>query len=274
MTPILVGLVGLGLIRTVNAEVHRFERLAATEISSLLSGDRKRVDIKSSVGPEAIFGDIHRVSIVASGFSSDGLPLYTEPWRSQRGVLHDLRIDMRDFTLRGLRVARLQADIPDCRFDLALALRDHRFRLSRSGLGIGEVEVTAADLEAFILAKFHEVKTAHVRMDRDKLFIEGRAELILLTTDFFIAARLEPAGGSRLVLTHPRVLFDGNPADPELQKVLLEILNPVVDLDRDLGLSGAMKVDRVVLRNGTLRASGVTKIPSRERGTKTNAPAL
>jgi hypothetical protein len=111
------------------------------------------------------------------------------------------------------------------------------------------------------------VKSAEVRIDRDKLYIEGHAELLLLSTDFTVIARLEPAEGSRLNLAHARVLFDGTPADAALEKVLLDILNPVVDLDRDLGLSGAMKVEKVRLRDGVLRASGATTIPSRPPGT-------
>lgn len=265
MTPLLLGLLGFGLIRAANAEVHRFERLAALDIASKLGGDTKRVQVQAKVGPEAVFGDVHQVTIRASNFTANGLPLYTEPQRSKRGLVRDLRIEMGDFSLRGLHVQSLRAQIPDCRFDLSLAAREHQMRLSRSGLGSGEVVVTAADLKSFILAKFHEVKRVEVTFDHDKIFVEGHGEFLLLSTDFLVVAHLTPIGGSRLTLTDAKVSLDGEPATPEVEKVLLGTLNPVVDLDRDLGLHGAMNVDHISLGDGLLRAGGPTKIPELPR---------
>lgn len=261
MTPLLIGLAGLGLWRAANAEIHRFERLAAEEITAKLAGEARKVTIRANAGPEAIFGDVHRVTLSATRFEANGLPLYTEPKRSHAGSVSDFEIDLSDFTLRGLHVARLRASIPDCRFDLPLAVRHHNFRLSRSGEGTGEVVVAEQDLQSFILAKFHGVKDIVVHADRDKLFIEGRADILMLSANFALAARLMPDHG-RLLIRYPHLSLNGQPAGEAMVQVLTNFLNPVVDLNRDLGLAGAMDVDRLVLRDGLIRATGRIRIPT------------
>jgi hypothetical protein len=263
MIPILAGLFGIGLLRGIHSQVHRFEHLAATEIGSKLSGADKVISIKTEIGPEALFGDIYRVTIYGSKFVADGLPLFTEPSRSKRGILRHLDMDFRDFYLRGLHVDRLSVSIPDSRFDLALAANKHNFRISKSGLGNATVEVTQSDLAKFIGEKFHDVTKVTVKIDRDKLFVEGHGEFLLLSTDFSVVAKMEPVDGTRLTLTHARILFDGEPTSGPGAQVLLDYLNPVVDLNRDLGLANAVHVDTLTLRNGILAASGATTIPER-----------
>jgi len=259
---LLAGLFGFGFLHLGNGQVHRFERLAAEEISTKITGEARRVEVKVNVGPEALFGDVHRAILTATRFDADGLPLFTEPKRSKSGLVRDFEIDLSDFTLRGLHVDRLRASLPNSRFDLGLAAKRHTFRLTRSGTGPGEVVVSDRDLGRFILQKFHEVKTVFVQIENDRILVKGRGEFLLLSTDFEIDARLDVEEGSKLVLRSARVKFDGQPAGDELDKVLLDALNPVVDLDRDLGLHGAMKVDRLILRRGLIRAMGAVTIPN------------
>lgn len=268
MCPLLIGLLGLGLLKAANAEVRRFERAAAQEIAAQLSGNEKQVAVQAKVGPEGLFGDVFQVTIRARDFSADGLPLFAEPWRSTRGRVGTLRIELDSFMLRDLRIQRLRAEIPNCRFDLPLALRRRQIRLSRSGVGTGEVEVTAADLERFILRKYPEIKRVQVRIDRDKVWVDGYGEFLILATDFSVIAKIEPQDGDKLVLSHARISLNNRVADDFTRDTLLRTLNPVVNLNSDLRLYGAIQVERITLRDGLLRASGPTKIPVRPSGTE------
>ncbi|HSI73508.1 MAG TPA: LmeA family phospholipid-binding protein [Fimbriimonas sp.] len=252
-----------GLFLVGGREVRAFENAAAREIASTLQGAEKRVEVRSVVGPEALFGDVHAVTIKASHFETEGLPLFTEPERSTRGVLRTLNLELTDFTLRGLHVQSLKASIPDCRFDLPLALRHRKIRLSRSGAGPGEVLVTEKDLEQFIPIKLREIKSVRVRLDRDKVFVDGYGEFVVFAANFSVIARLEPRNGNQLVLSHARIFIEGAPADAASAKVLMDTLNPVIDLDKDLLLYGAISVDRLKIGNGELRANGLTKIPAK-----------
>jgi hypothetical protein len=263
LTPILLGLLGLGLFGAANSEVRRFERAASLDFAGMLQGEGKRVEVRAKVGPEGIFGDVHAVHIRADHFAIDGLPLFTEPNRSTKGHVRSLRLELEDFVLAGLSVRRLRAEIPDCRFDFSLALRRRQMRISRSGVGTGEVEIGEKDLERYVLVKHPEIKRCQLRIDRDKILVDGFVQTPLIASEFFLVARLEPAEGTKLVLAYPRLLLGGQPASEAMRTVLLKALNPVIDLDRDLKLFGAVQVQRLVLRDGTLRAVGAVRLPEK-----------
>jgi hypothetical protein len=244
-------------------QIGRFERLAARDIRARLQGEEAQVRVRATLtdpisGP---FGDVHRVRISAEDFSTPGIPLFTEPHLSTRGRIRNLELHLRNFRLGGLRIERLQAHIPECRFDYNLALRRNQMRLSRSGVGTGDVELLQEDLEAFILAKYPEIKRVRVVIADGRAQVSGYGEFIVVATNFEVDAKLEPADGVRLVLTDARITFDGEAADAASREVLLRTLNPVVDLDRDLNLHGAIHLERLILRDGRILASGRTQIP-------------
>ncbi len=263
MNAILLILAGVFLVGA--KEVRAFEGHAAREIASKLGGQHKSVRVRSKIGPEALFGEVHAVTITASKFTTEGLPLFTEPERSQRGVLRMLNLDLQDFTLGDLHVQSLKASIPNCRFDLGLALGKRQIRLSRSGVGPGEVVLSSGDLEAFIPIKFREVKRVKVRLEKDKVFVDGYGEFVLFDAEFSIVARVEAQGGNKLILSHARILIDGKPATPDAAKALLDTLNPVIDLDKDLLLAGAMTIEKITVSEGRLLALGKTTIPIKIR---------
>lgn len=245
-------------------EVHQFEHAAADDIRSRLTGPAQ-VSIQTKLngiigGP---LGDIKQVTIKASDFSTEGLPLFTEPERSKKGVVRDLRIELSNFTLGKLRIESLSASIPDCRYDYSLAVRHKKIRLSQSGTGTGSVRILATDLEKFILQKFHEIKRVHVTIDKDKIFVDGYGEFVIVSTDFNVVATLSSPDGKRLFLDNTRILFKGEPADAVASKTLLNVLNPVVDLNKDLKLYDAITVKGIKLKNGVLEAWGDTRIPEK-----------
>jgi len=258
MTPLLFGLLGGFLLG--GAEVRAFESAAARDIRANLQGDAK-VSVKTRYSFGALSGDLGSVHIDASHFSTFGLPLFTEPQRSKRGRVRKLHLDLTDFSLRGLHVQSLRAEIPECRYDLGLALSRRRIRLSQSGTGPGSVVVSAGDLEAFILKKYKEVKRVSVRLEGGRAIIEGHGTFLILDTDFRVDAALTAVTADQLALTDPRITFDGAPADEASQKVLLDILNPVVDLNRDLSLYGAIRIESVTVDRGQIEVSGPTTIP-------------
>ncbi len=251
---LLFGLGGLGL--------SLFEHHAAHDIRQTLKGDHVEVRIDTrAVGLEATSGHFKRVTIEASHFSTSGLPLFTEPGLSRSGKIDDLRIVLHDFNLRKLHIQELSSSIPNCRYDFGLAARKNRIRLSESGSGLGKVQIRQSDLEAFILSKYSSIKTVHVELSGGKAHVWGYGEFIVIRTNFDVVASLAPIGGDKLALADAVITFDGHPADDLSKKALLDTLNPVVDLNRDLGLYGAISVTNVNLENGELDAEGITKIP-------------
>ena len=262
MIPLIFGLFA-AIFYCGNSEVHRFENLAARDIRATLHGDQAKVSVRTQLNGivGGVMGDLSEVTIRASNFETDGVPLFTEPGLSKKGIIRDLRLELRDFTIAGLRVRELVSDIPDCHYDYALAVAKHKIRLSESGYGRGDVVIGERDLERFILRKFGEIKQVSVRVAGGRVHVEGYGEFLILKANFSVDANLIAVGGTKLALDDAKILFDGKAADDVSRNAILEALNPVVDLDRDLKLYDAIYVDKLTLEDGTIRAEGTTKIP-------------
>lgn len=244
--------------------VHHFESLAAKDIKSKLQGPDAVVTVHTV--PHGIFGhlagDLSKVTISASHFTTQGLPLFTEPDRSTQGKARKVDIDLQDFELGQLRIDSLTAFIPDCRFDFPLAKRKGQIRLSRSGTGTGQVVILAPDLEKFILAKFHEIKRVSVHLQDGRVQVEGFGDFLVIKSEFLVDAQLIAVNGAQLSLVDAHISLSGNPATEDASKALLQTLNPVVDLNADLHLYGAIVVDKIDLTDDKLTASGATTIPN------------
>lgn len=261
-------LAGIGLILSFGSDqVRSFERLAAHDIHSVLRGDARLVTVKSKLNGVigGALGDLSRVTITATHFSTDSLPLFTEPDLSRSGKVRELRIELKDFVLAGLRCESLVASIPNCRFDYGLATRQKKIRLSESGIGTGTVRLLEKDLEAFILRKFKEIKSVTVELQPDKAIVKGYGEFLIINTNFHVEAQLGTTNGYDLILTNYDITFDGRRAEANAARVLLDTLNPVVELNKDLQLLDAVKVKGVKIGRGYLEAWGDTKIPIRPK---------
>lgn len=252
---------------TVRREVQVFERRAASDILAQLQGEQKTVEIKTQINQPfgALFADLSSATIRARHFSTEGLPLFTDPNLPKTGTVRELRIELNDFTLKGLRIESLNSSIPNCRFDRDLAVRRKQIRLSRSGVGTGVVTILEQDLAKYIPTKVREIKRCTVKLDRGKVWVEGYGEFLIAKTDFLVVADLEIEDGVRLNLSNARVVLGWQKADAMSQKVLLDAMNPVVDLQQDLGLYDAFSLEKLALSGGRLEASGKTRIPDRPK---------
>lgn len=263
MGPLLV-FAALGISHTfAGRELNVFERAAAAEILTKLQGEKPYVRVKVNPDPIGIlWGAVDKATITAGDFKVDAIPLFVEPTRSKAGRCGNLTLDFQNFTVHGLRVEKLYAEIPACRYDRGLALAKKQFRLSKSGLGSGVVQVLESDLAKFILQKYHEIKQVTVKVDRGVVWVEGYGEFLIIKTNFAVIADLVPEGGSKLVLANAKVWFDWRKADQIATQTLLQTLNPVVDFDKDLGLSDAINVKKLKLENGKIEAEAAIKVPT------------
>ena len=128
-----------------------------------------------------------------------------------------------------------------------------------------EPPAVEADLGAYLLRKFRELKRVSVRIDRNRAFVKGYGEFIVVQTEFEVIAKLVPVDGTKLMLADAKVFFGDLVAAEDVKRLVLDTLNPIVDLDRDLKLYGAVQVEGLSLENGVLEAWGKTKIPDRPK---------
>lgn len=258
MHPLLLGIFG-GFIAGA-AITADFERAAAREIRGKL-GQEAKVKVRTRASFGIVEGAFVAVRIEASGFTTDGLPLFTEPEKSKAGKIGRLELSLKDFTLRGLKVDKLEVNIPKCRYDRTLALTRKTFRLTESGEGLGSVEVSANALATFAMRKYKEIRNVTIKLRDDRCTVEGTVQILFVSAPFRAEGKLVSPDGSKLEIADATIAFNGQPASDTAREGILKALNPIVDLDKDLGLFGAMRVERIGLQNDVLRAEGPTHIP-------------
>lgn len=256
LVPFLIFLAGSGL---ADSEVTKQEKRAAADISGRLEGDGRKITV--DVQPHLSWGHVKSASILAEKFSLEELPLWTEPERSKAGRLDLLRLELKDLTLKGLQIEELSAEIPNSRFDLNEVLNHGRIRLSQSGVGSGRVKIREEALAAWITRKYPEIKRCKVQVKQDVVWVEGYGEFLIVKSDFAVIAKLRSPDGNKLELHDAKIYFNWQRADPFAAKTLLDLLNPVVDLNQDLGLASAVKVEGIRCRDGVLEAWGAAQIP-------------
>ncbi len=251
-------LFGLG-----GATVRNFERAAARDIGSKLEGDHKHVSLKVTYPGllSPVIGEVGTATISASQFRCEGLPLFTEPKRSKKGTIDLLKLNLTDFYLRDLRCERFTAEIPNCRFDFALAASQRKVRLSKSGLGTGTVELKVADLGPYILKKYGEIKSVEVTSEGDWIRVKGFGQFLVLTANFDLKAKIV-TNGSQLLLTDCIVRIDNKETDAAGQQNLINTLNPVIDFAKDLDLYDAVDARSVQIVGDKILVKGLVKIPA------------
>ena len=245
-------------------EIRAFERSVAKEIAGNLNGPNKKVRIQTAFEePFGIFsGSLRRATISASEFSVEDMPLFVEPGRSKAGKLRLLQLILTNFNLRKLHVEELTADVKDCRYDFDLAKRSKMVRLSRAGTGPGYARLRAEDLATFIMAKYPELSNVTVKLEKYKAFVEGDGDFGVFKSHFLVISDFATdKNGIAIRLDKAIVFLDGNRVRDGSERALLDAVNPVLDLDADLGLRGALKVERMAIRPGYLEVFGTATIP-------------
>jgi hypothetical protein len=264
---VALGLAGL-IFGVGTSEVRRFENAAARDIKSRLQGASPQVQVRTKLDPfKAIGGRLKSATITASDFVTDGLPLFTQPEGSKRGRLDELKISLSDFELTGLTVKKLEARIPDCRFDFGLAQRKGQIRLTQSGVGTGSVEVTRDALIKYVVRKHPTLRNVVIDMGPDQIVITGNGRFMAFDAHVEIRSRVSSPDGHTLQLVDADVQINGQKAIPAARDAVLKVLNPVVDLNRDLKLFGALTIESVEILETSLRAKGRAQIPEHPLGT-------
>ncbi len=254
----LAALFGLG-----GAALRRYERTAERDVAARLEGPRKRVRLTvrypGVLSPAS--GDLLSATVAASRFSVKGLPFLREPWRTARGRIDRLVLDLRDFELSGLPVERLSGTVPRVRYDLGYAQRHGGIRISRCGTGSAEVILKPEAIARWLMRRSPGLLGVRAAIEGDLLRVSGRARFSNFEVPFDVASPLV-GDGPRLLLKRPRVLIGATEATGPAAEALAKALNPVVDADRDLGLRGAVAIRAVTVEGGLIVARGTVTIPA------------
>jgi hypothetical protein len=268
VNPIAFGAI-FGLTLFAGISIEKFDRDVERDLGHTLVGPHKSIVVHTRVGFETIDGIVPQVTIVAKNFSCQRLPFHVEKWRSHYGHVRHLRIDLQRFTLKGLAVADLKANIPDVRFDLGFALSKHHFRLSKSVVGTMSVTIDFKSIETFASIKFPQFKDLTLKSTGDRLQVSGRAAFVGLEVPFQLSGVPTVVDETRLILADPIAIINGKPVDAPVAEKLLSRFSTLIDLNRDLGTDGGIHLKTFQVTGDALIGIGTAQVPDHDTPAET-----
>ncbi|MCX7992533.1 MAG: hypothetical protein N2651_02565 [Fimbriimonadales bacterium] len=242
--------------------LREIEKTAAREIQQRIGGGDIRVKLEPDGVDGLVQGRLRTLTVHAKNFTLDGLPFTLEPERPQSGLIEQFVLRMENANLRGLRAASATAIIPRICYDKQLAITKRIFRLSATGVGACEIVVNETDLAAYIVRKYAPyLREVEVRITPGQTVVQGVAALFVGEVRFRAVGKLTPREGRYLDLAEVEIQIEGANLPPESANLLRQFLNPIIDVERDLGLYDGLAVDAVLSESGKMRALGKVWIP-------------
>jgi len=246
--------------------IRELEKSAAREIRQRI-GDGKftvKLDIDGVDGLAQ--GRLKTLTVQARDFTLNGMPFTLEPERPKSGRIEQFVMLMTNANLRGLRAERATAVIPEVYYDKSLALSKRIFRLSATGIGACEIVINETDLAAYIVRKYAPyLREVTVQITPEQTTVQGVATLFVGEVRFRAVGRLAPRDGRYLDLAEVHLEIEGANLPSESANLLRRFLNPIIDLERDLGLYDGLAIDAVISEQGRMCARGRVWIPDKRK---------
>lgn len=244
----------------------RAEHAVKQEVARAVRG----MDIHATVAPRGLFGlavgQAYRVRVFGSGFQTDTIPFRLVPGGGLRASVRHLTLDFQNVTLRNLTVRSLRADIPFVTLDANQVFWNERIVLRTAGQGRGEAVLEAEALRVFLARKFPALKEPRVTL------LPGRAQLNAEVLLFGVRSQIEARGrlavleGRYILIVDPLLRVNGKETTPQFAQAALKPFNPILDIEKDLGLGGFVTVEDVEIGEGILTVRGRATVPRQGMG--------
>ncbi len=222
--------------------------------------------VHARVQDRGLFGyyanDLYSIDISGQGMTVTDLPFRVARRGGWKGSIKHLRLDLRDFTLNGLPVRRLTADIPDSTYDLGWAFYRSRLQLRSAGAGPASVELSSNSLLLFVNQKYSDILSdVKLRSNNENLSLSGIIRLFGVPTRFTATGTLAPREHRFVDLTAPVVTLNGKLLPTKDAEIVLSAVNPLLDLENDFGLRGFFLLDTISVGDSSLTLRGRMTIP-------------
>lgn len=256
----------LGLVIFTGFVHYRAERAIIHDVGRAARGGTigARVNGRGLLG--LAIGQADTVFVTGRGFESEGFPFVVRRGDGFRAYVRRLNIDFAEFTLRGVPVRRFTADFPGTTIDAGRAFFDDRIVMRAAKDGTAEAVVGPEGLAALFAKKYPQYK--NVRFAIRPGFVDVSADVPALGAPLRMesSSRVELEQGRYVVLGETTMRLNGKETTPQFVRNTLKAVNPVVDLDKDLGLGAYFTAREVVVEEGALTVRGIAKVPRAEEG--------
>ena len=102
-----------------------------------------------------------------------------------------------------------------------------------------------------------------MQITAEQTTVQGVAALFVGEVRFKAVGKLAPRDGRYLDLAEVHIEIEGANLPPESANLLRQFLNPIIDIERDLGLYDGLAIDAVISELGKMRALGRVWIPNK-----------
>lgn len=255
-----MAVLGLALFSAFASE--RVRQAAKHDLQAAVPGSRLYVRIE----PRGIFGmatgQAWRARVSGGHFATDHLPFHLEPGGGILATVRHLELDLHDVTLRDLHVETLRADIPFVKADGPRALFGGHLTLRGAQDGVGAAVLSAEGIRSFLAKRRPQFQEVRIELTPGEAIVSARAPFLGAMIQLEARGGVEIVDGRFLNAAPNVVMMNGKPLEREAGAALIRSLNPIIDVDRDLGLGDWLYVTGAEIGDGILTVRGRVTIPS------------
>jgi len=258
-----IGLSLLGLALFSAFLNDRAERTLRRDLECTWPGSRFQVRLEPSGLYGALAGRVFRGTVRGEGIRTEDLPFRVEPGGGLQGRLRTLRLDLSDLTLRGVPFRSLSADIPDVRVDAWRGFASGHLTIRRAGEGTAIAQFTEEGLQQYLQRRRPALRELRLRLRPEGAEARATATLFVAPASVTVRAQVEIEDGRRINAVGAKVYVDDRLVAPALADRLMQMLNPLIDVERDLGLGDWVRLTHAELGDGLLTVYGSITIPNK-----------
>jgi len=250
-------IIHIGLGRQAYLDVRRQAALLFNSSSPI------RVDIE----PRGLFGfeanDLYSISIETSHVALNHPPFYLYPKSGWKGSIRHLFVKLHDLTVSGYPVRGFSADIPSLTYDLGYAYYQGRLIVRDAGRGKGEIVLSSTDLHDFIAKKYQGLFSnfSVAVLPHGEIHLSGQLNFLGGPLPVSIQAKLTIMTPTSVGLMAATVRLNGRLLDSAQTTLLLTRINPVVDLNSDLGIGDFFMIEQLQYKKDMLIVEGSCQLP-------------
>jgi LmeA-like phospholipid-binding len=213
--------------------------------------------------PLYLFGNrIQILDLYGTGVSTDRLPFMQYPRTGWKGSIHSLRLHIKQSTLKGLSIEKLEAEIPNVRYDLGWAMNRNRLKIRSAGTGTLDIWISTDAITEFTRKKYaRSMRDVQVSVIGDRMAVRGTALLMGAKAQIDVQGSLVPKAGRYVEIENPQVSLNGKLVAADAAARLISGVNPVLDVDKDFDIGNFMRVESVKVEGALVHIHGSAAVP-------------
>ena len=213
--------------------------------------------------PFYLFGNrIEILDLYGDGVKSEKLPFMQFPSAGWKGSISSLRLHITHSTLKGLSIERLEAVIPDVRYDLGWAINRNRLKIRSAGTGSVDLWVSTDAITEFTRKKYSQsMRDVAVTVIGERMMVRGTALMMGAKAQIEVQGSLMPRDGRYVEISNPQVILNGKPVNSDVAVRLVSGVNPVLDIDKDFDIGNFMRVQSVKIEGVLVHIHGTASVP-------------